>query len=242
MGDVHEQEGNSKLWLVTFTDVMALMLTFFVLLFSMSHPRTEVWSEMTAALQTEFNKFYGSTQLLGPVDGVNLDKIKYNQALDLRYLEALMQDTLSGNDILGTVSMETRDGRIMISLPQDLLFDAGQATVKPEGSKALYALAGVLSRIKNKIEVVGHTDPRPISGGEYGSNWELSLARAANVAVILKNVGYEKEITVRGMASGRYDDLQGVVDEDERLKISRRVDIVLMDHDGSRGKVFFDRE
>ena len=114
--------------------------------------------------------------------------------------------------------------------------------MRDEGRKALYALGGSLSRIKNKIEIVGHADPRAFStdSGTYMSNWELSLARAANVAAILDSVGYEKNVTIRGDSSGRYEDLYGVADDATRLELSRRVDIIVLDHDGDKQKVFFD--
>ena len=107
-------------------------------------------------------------------------------------------------------------------------------TVKSQANQALFTLAGALGRIKNRVEIVGHTDPRPVSGGQYPSNWELSLARATNVAAVLENVGYEQDVVVRGQASGRYDDLPDTVNAADRLDLSRRVDIVVMEDDGRR--------
>ncbi len=242
MGDVHGQEEGSALWLVTFTDVMALMLTFFVLLFSMSKTETTVWTEMTSALRTELGSFYGDLYNEGPLDEINLDRIKFNQALNLHYLKALMDEALVNSSYLQDVNILEQEDRLIVSLPQELLFDAGHAEVKEDGARALYTLGGALSRVKNKIEIVGHTDPRPLNNpeGDYKNNWELSMARAANVALILRKVGYGKDITMRGMASGRYEDLSSISNEQERLSLSRRVDIIIMDHDGRRAKVFFD--
>jgi len=86
--------------------------------------------------------------------------------------------------------------------------------------------------------VVGHTDPRPVRGGAFASNWELSLARAANVAAVLENVGYKRAITVRGHASARYYDLPETMSNQERLDLSRRVDVVVMEDDGKRLQLF----
>ncbi|MCB1556423.1 MAG: flagellar motor protein MotB [Alphaproteobacteria bacterium] len=241
MGDIHGQEGGSQLWLITFTDVMALMLTFFVLLFSMSQPQEENWSTFSAALSSEFNRFLGMEFEQGGMDEINLERLSYEQALDLNYLKALMETVLEGSDALGDVTMETRDGRLMMSLPEDLLFEPGQADVSTEGARAIYALGGALSRIKNQIEVVGHTDPRPPgTGAAYNTNWSLSLARAANVAVILTNVGYRKDIVVRGMAESRYDDLDEGLDPQERQRLSRRVDIVIMNHAARQSRLWGD--
>lgn len=243
LGDIHEQDKSSNVWLISFTDVMALMLTFFVLLFSMTEPAKQDWSEITSAMQSEFNKFYGAVANRGPQDSINIDKINFDQALNISYLGALMETVIGDSKFLEDVTLIPQPGQLVISLPRDLLFDSGDAAVKEDGSRALYALGGSLSRIQNKIEIMGHADPRPVdsTSGAFESNWDLSLARAANVAAILESVGYQNEITVRGHSSGLYEDLRDIVqNEDQRRDLARRVDIVVMDHDGSKQRVFLD--
>lgn len=244
MGDIHGQQASSSTWLVSFTDVMALMLTFFVLLFSMAEPETQNWSKITSAMQSEFNKFYGAPQYRGTQDAVNIDKIDFDQALNIGYLASLMETVLDNSKLMESITLTPQHGQLIISLPRDLLFDPGEANIKKEGTRALYALGGSLSRIRNKIEIAGHADPRPVSKeiGEFDSNWDLSMARAANVSALLENVGYEGDVTILGHSSGRYDDLKGIVEEGFRLELSRRVDIIVMDHDGSKQKVFSDIE
>ncbi|NQZ14952.1 MAG: flagellar motor protein MotB [Alphaproteobacteria bacterium] len=234
MGD----NGDSSVWLISFTDVMALMLTFFVLLFAMSHPKEEEWENFSETVQENFNKFQGRPVNRGAQDAVNIEKVNFSKALDLNYLRAIMEDLIEKEPSLKIVKLINQRGGLVVSLPQDVLFDTGKANVKPEASKALFIIAGSLSRIKNRVEVVGHTDPRPITSGRYDSNWHLSLARAANVAAVLENVGYENKVTVRGQAAGRYADIPASLGEIERLDLARRVDIVIMEDDGKRLKLF----
>lgn len=233
-GDFQKPEGNSKIWLTSFTDVVALMLTFFVLLFAMSQPSQEEWSEVSAALQNEFSTYYGPQGMSGPVEQLNLDRIDFDDALNIQYLRALLEAIIADNETLSGVRLFSRPGQLIVSLPQELLFAPGQSAVQRDGARALYALGGAMTRIKNKIEVTGHADPRPVGANNdrYKSNWELSFARAANVAGILNAVGYERSIDIRGMASGRYGDLHMIADEQTRLDLSRRVDIIIKDHDG----------
>lgn len=230
--------GTASTWLISFTDVMALMLTFFVLLFAMSSPDKAQWEKLAQTAQENFNRFQGRPLNRGAQDAINIDKVNFSRALDLNYLQAIVVNIIEQDDSLSRVSMMLNGDNLIISLPQDLLFDAGQAQVKEQGNKALFSLAGTLSRIKNRIEVVGHTDPRPVSGGKFPSNWELSLARAANVAAVLENVGYGRAITIRGHASARYYDLPVTLPNSERLDLSRRVDIVVMEDDGKRLQLF----
>lgn len=243
-GDMRPPEGNAFSWLLTFTDTMALMLTFFVLLFSMTTPEQKPWSEVTSALQSEFNKFYGAMNNRGPLDSLNIDRINFNQALNINYLAALLEATMQDSKFLEGVTLIPQRDSLIISLPRELLFEPGSATVTEEGSRALYALGGSLSKIRNAIEIAGHADPRPVENetGQFDSNWDLSMMRAANVAAILESVGYENKVAIRGHSSGRYEDLHGVVDEEQRLDLARRVDIIVRDDDGSKQKVFFDPE
>lgn len=235
MGD--EDSGGST-WLISFTDVMALMLTFFVLLFSMSNPKIEDWEKFTDTVQKNFNRFYGHIADRGPEDSVNIEKINFSQALNLNYLRALIQNLQNEEPSLQSAKLINNGNQLIISLPQSLLFNVGEVSVKSEANQSLFTLAGTLGRIKNRVEVVGHTDPQPTSGEEFKSNWELSLARAANVAAVLENVGYERPIIIRGQASGRYYDLSKDIPQNERLDLSRRVDIVVMEDDGKRMKLF----
>ena len=248
MGDVGGGDGNAFLWLTTFTDVMALMLTFFVLLFAMSEPEQKTFSEMTSALQQEFNRFYGAPLNAAPEESVNIARIDFDQALDIRYLQALIQSVVDRTpELKGQVLLIPQHDSLIISLPEQLLFNTGGATVKDDGGRVLFKLAGTLARIKNKINLVGHADPRAIDSAvaqagqtRFTSNWDLSLARAASVAAILDNVGYTYPVTIMGASSGRYDDIGTSLNEERRLGLSRRVDIVIMDYDWEKDRVVSD--
>jgi chemotaxis protein MotB len=237
-----EEDAKVAIWMITFTDVMGLMLTFFVMLFALSEPEEQTWAEASSALNSEFNRYQGQTFTPGPVEALNLDRIDFDRALDIPYLEGLMEVILSENPLLKDARIIKQPGELIISMPQDLLFDPADAEIKENGIRALYALGGSLTRIKNKIEIIGHADPRAMTGENprYSSNWELSLARAANVAGVLNSVGYERDIDIKGLSSGRYHDLQGIGDEEARLELARRVDIIIKNHDGRKSEVFFD--
>lgn len=233
------EEGQSvPLWLITFTDVMALMLTFFVLLYAMSAPKKEKWEEISAALSSQFNRQYNKPFNAGTQDTISIDRISLSRALDLNYLKSLVTDLLKEEGVKDA-HIEVQSRRLIISLPSNLLFDAGKAEVKLDGKKTLFSLGGVLSRIKNRIEIIGHTDPTPPSSdkSDYETNWDLSLARATAVAIVLKDVGYTHETVVRGFSSARYDELPENLKDEERKALARRVDIVIMEDDG-RKKTF----
>jgi chemotaxis protein MotB len=235
-GRISSQRRNSNAWLLSFTDVMALLLTFFVLLFAMSTPRSAEWEDVTSALHKELNRFYGQAANRGLDDHDSIDRIKFGGALNVGYLKTIIENAAEENEMLRPLELTMQGNSLMLSLPQHLLFEDGGAEVRPEGADVLYALGDVLSRFKNSIEILGHADPRVIQegGAIYGNNWELSLARSASVAGLLASVGYDRGVTIMGLSSGRYEDLESVsMTETERMKISRRVDILIRDHDGN---------
>lgn len=229
-----DSETQVPLWLITFTDVMALMLTFFVLLYAMSVPEEDKWDEISTALSNEFSEIERMPYVPGTQDVIRIDKVNTSKALNLNYLNALVSDVIKKEEIAGVI-ITSNKRRLVISLPSALLFDSGSVDVKLEGKKALFSIGGVLERIKNRVEVIGHTDPSAISGngGGYGTNWELSLARAMSVAASLHEVGYSKETVVRGLSSGRYNELPDTLPQDERYALSRRVDIIIMQDSGN---------
>lgn len=222
------------LWLITFTDVMALLLTFFVLLYSMAQPDVEKWTAMMSNMTAEFSKYTSAEWQAGAQDTISIEKTDFSRALSLDYLRALLAEVIEKDPELGDVLIFQDRTRLILSLPSDLLFETGQAGVTDQGRDALFELGGVLARIRNKIEVVGHSDPRPLgNGARFSSNWDLSLARAASVAGVLTTVGYRRNITALGLSSALFEELPDELSDQRRLELARRVDILIRPDDGS---------
>jgi chemotaxis protein MotB len=86
----------------------------------------------------------------------------------------------------GDLAITLRDGRMVLRLSNDVLFDSGRAELKPAGKRALAEVAGVLRAIpRRQFQVAGHTDNEPIRFSPFRSNWELSTARALEVSAFL---------------------------------------------------------
>lgn len=235
-----DQPQSNYIWLVTFTDVMGLMLTFFVLMFAMSEPENKEYDKITSSLRAEMGRVYGTHSNPGTEENIDLGRVNFNRALDVRYLEELIRNTIAGHPELQDIQVIPQAGSVVLSLPQEMLFTPGQATIKEEGRKILYTLGGSLSRVRNRIEIDGHSGIAPLEGvqdSRYASNWELSLARAAQVASILENVGYQQTITIAGYAGGRYQDMDNIKDEAARAAMARRVDITILNHSGKADKI-----
>ncbi|GAB4371023.1 MAG: flagellar motor protein MotB [Kiloniellaceae bacterium] len=220
----------SQDWLLTFTDLSALMLTFFVLLFSMSTIRTAEWQNLVDALNPRLQSVQEIVVAL-PQSQKSAEAVERVPGTDLGYLAAVLAEQMGANPQLSQVRVSREgtagdDERLVISVPGDLLFAPGAIELGEAGGKAAFALGGVLRNLRNVIEVAGHADPQS-PGAAYPSNWELSLARAAVLSGMLSEVGYRGEILVRGYGDARYGSVDPALPEDERMALARRVDIIV---------------
>ncbi|MEM1033344.1 MAG: OmpA family protein [Myxococcota bacterium] len=126
----------------------------------------------------------------------------------------------------GDLAIVLRDGRMVLQLRNEVLFDPGRVDIKPAGKDALKEVATILTTLEQrKLQVAGHTDNVPISTGRFPSNWELSTARAVNVVKFLVEQGVAPgELSAAGY--GEYDPVASNDDRAGKAK-NRRIEIVL---------------
>ncbi len=118
--------------------------------------------------------------------------------------------------------------RMVVELPDNVLFDSGQAELKPEGAATLAEVASVLSSIEGRVfQIAGHTDNVPIRSRRFPSNWELSTARAVVVARYLIDTG---NMSADRISAAGYADTVPIEsnDTEEGRARNRRIEIVLM--------------
>ena len=214
-----------RAWMITFSDLISLLLAFFVLLFSMYSVKFDRWQSTVDSLSEALNPKRADAVAPFP-SPFNIGKVSQHRVIDLDYLATLLHQSLKTDALLSQSRIMRRGDRLIVALPGDLLFDPGRAVLSQQARDAVFTLGGVLRTLGNQIGVNGHSDPKPLTSPEYASNWELSLARAAAVANALRRSGYEKEILAYGFADSRYDELPRM-NEAQRQASARRVDIVL---------------
>ncbi len=222
----------STAWMVTFADMISLLLTFFVMLFSMSTVASEKWEEVVRTLEQNLNPGR-KTLHVEPTSAHDIRSVFKEEATDLVYLAAVLREQMGKNPTLSRSQVTEHDKYLLISLPGDILFDRGTANVTPKARQALFMLGGLLENLKNQIEVIGHTDPLPSQGQRFASNWELSLGRAVAVAGALRHFGYRKEIISYGQGDAKFKNLSLSLPEGRRYQVARRVDVVIRSSSGS---------
>ncbi len=219
-------KGQERAWMITFTDLVSLMLTFFVMLFAMSNVKVDKWDDMIDTLSRSLNPSKEKVETAVTAQ-YNISSIFRKRAINLDYLAAVLEEALSRDAALAETRVLRLEDRLVIALPGDLLFESGRAVLSEPARRALFNMGGILRNIDNQMVVNGHSDPSPPEGEEYASNWELSVARAIAVANAMRRAGYTEDIVARGYAHSRYFELPEM-DEEKRAALARRVDIVVL--------------
>lgn len=217
---------DQQIWMVTFTDLVGLLLAFFVMMFAMS-----------TLDQAQFQESYGGADSNRPLlpgaleETVRADRNAPRATVelghDLGYLGTLLREQIAREALLAGTIVRQDGSQIILSLPAQLLFAPNGAEPTAQGGQALFALVGLLRNLQNRIEVEGHADPKPPTVAAFVSNWELSLARATAVALSLEAAGYGQSVVIRGRAAARYAEIAETLAPAERDALARRVDIIV---------------
>jgi chemotaxis protein MotB len=127
----------------------------------------------------------------------------------------------------GELSVTIKNGRIVIELPDKILFDSGRAQLNHAGREALTQVASILTQFQDRrFQVEGHTDDRPIQSALYPSNWELSAARSLAVVHLLIETGMDPS----NISAAGFGEFQPKADNTspEGRQLNRRIEIVML--------------
>ncbi len=230
-------EEGAPLWTVTFGDMMSLLLTFFILLFSMSELKVEKFmlarhrcAKRSAARprsprRTRLRHHGGRAGRRHPT-GAAAGGSEIDEIVDayMTMITERLSEFVEGRGLEESITIE-RDGQgVYLRMETGALFASGSATLQPEGRAALVELAEVTSGISVRVLVSGHTDNEPVVGGPFPSNWELSAARAAGVARTLVEHGQDP-VRVRAESYGEYRPIADNDTPEGRAK-NRRVELM----------------
>jgi chemotaxis protein MotB len=127
----------------------------------------------------------------------------------------------------GKLQVKLIDGRMVLVLPTDVLFDSGSAKLSKDGTEAIRDVTTVLKTLRDKrFQVEGHTDNVPIKTAQYPSNWELSAARALGVVKAMTEAGMPPQ----ALSAAGYGEFHPAArnDSDAHKRENRRIEIVLV--------------
>lgn len=220
----HGEIENSERWLLTYADLITLLLGLFVILYAMGKIDAGKYAEMVAAMGDAFGK--NQLGILQGQKGMMQLAIPALQS-ERQTIEQEIRNALNGTSQKDLVSISQNERGITIHIMEELLFESARADLKAMSLLVLDSLATVLKRIPNDIRIEGHTDNVPISTIQFPSNWHLSVDRAVNTGYyIIQKHGLDAEkVSVVG-----YSEYQPLVPNTtpENQARNRRVDIVII--------------
>ncbi len=234
--ECEECKGGAPEWMCTFSDLVTLLMCFFVLMFAMSSTQQETFKEVVeslrSALGTQAVPEAGTREGL-VMHAVISPKKSENQQVDelggmiqkeMNDIVSKVKELVLFNKLGGLVSVSKSEDGVVITMSNMLLFPRGEAVLSPRGYDILKKVAYVLSRLAYHVKVKGFTDNIPIHSKQFPTNWELSAARACAVARLLIKQGVNPElISAEGYA--QYHPVATNDTEQGRAK-NRRVEIV----------------
>lgn len=237
--ETHEKD-NSERWLLTYSDLITLLMIFFVVMYAVSNVDAQKYKQLSQSLEGALNPagFGGSggsggagagsgdvtgdgsmdSQSDGDSDSIDPELIAAAEEIRKLIIEKNLQDR---------VSVKIHERGVVVGLMNTVLFDPGSTSIKQEAVPTLVAIGEIANGVHNYIRVEGNTDDVPMNTPQIPSNWELSVLRATEVLKLLigeSNVSPDK---ISAVGYGEYRPSVPNISAENRSK-NRKVDIVIL--------------
>lgn len=226
-------------WMVTFSDLICLMLTFFVMLLTMSSLDQKTLKDTFRYLQSphgevEYSGYGGNETFSDFIKKYSKKRdkiiISREQFDDLRQSFG-DSDEAAGNaknavkNISKLINLKEDERGLVLSFQENIFFEPGKTEIRKENYAFLDSIATVIASCSNDILIMGHTDDVPLQSGGYGSNWELSADRGL---VALDYFIRNKHLPQSRFYVGGYGSYRPMFPNDspENRALNRRVEII----------------
>jgi chemotaxis protein MotB len=233
-----EKKENSERWLLTYSDLITLLMIFFVTMYAMSNTDMAKYKALSESFSVALG---GGKEVLKTTNGVGnavtivepsqapavTDKPGTSEEDMLSSTKKELDQYFKENGLQTTVVTEINERGLIVSLFDAALFDSGDGSLKNDSKPTIIQIGKIVNKLSNLIKIEGHTDNVPINTSVFKSNWELSVTRATNVAELLIDSGSipPEKICITGY--GQFRPAADNSTEAGRAK-NRRVNIVVL--------------
>ncbi len=212
-------------WLLTYADMITLMLALFIILFSMSTISRVKVQNFARSVSGGFDNVWSINQ---PPDGGTSGSQMFSSSSNVPAIQRELQQYVEQNNLQSRLQVHLDHRGLVITLLSDKsYYDSGSAQLRPETMTILDNIAKFLKKTSNLIRVEGNTDNIPIDTSQYPTNWELSTARADHVVRYLYERDKIAPTRLSAAGYGEFHPRTANRSEGERQQ-NRRVDIVLL--------------
>jgi chemotaxis protein MotB len=241
-----EDNAHSERWMVSYADFMTLLFALFVVLFASSYHDRKTVQRVSSAVKNGFQEmgtFVGSDSIQGSTSSdmprlgsarsasengrAKESPITGSAGIDVAELHRKLTMALGKEIARQEIALRMTPEGFVISLHELGFFNSGEARLLPGAADKIKRIASVLMEYGLDMRVEGHSDNVPIHNAEFGSNWDLSTARASVVAMMLLN---ESGVDPRRLSIAGYGEYHPTATNDtpEGRKANRRVDLVVV--------------
>ena len=229
-----EEHASHERWLLTYADLITLLLALFMMLYAMSvldlrkyQAFQEAFTQGLGGDKTKANEIAPDKEPSAtPSASPAPETPKSLDQEDLKKLKVRLEKMLKDAGLQDEVQLQLEARGLVMNVVSGVLFPSGSATLTTRGEALLKSLETVFASFNNQLVVEGHTDPRPISSSVFPSNWELSTTRATAVLRSLLTDGIRD---TRLSAAGYADTRPRASNATEvGMARNRRVDIVVL--------------
>lgn len=247
-GGHDEGDGGQDRWLITYSDLITLLLIFFILMYTMSQVNAQKYSAVANSLSMVLTgQAMSVLDTQGPslIEGLsgkdtpqNQDSAEQAQLEEVKklvaeFIQAKDQEAEHGTTNNQAIRLSEhiivyeQERGLVISFKDALLFPSGSDQLTALARDIIAELGQTLVLLPNYIRVEGHTDDLPIKTNRFASNWELSVLRAATVVHVLSEAAHIPSERLAIIGYGQYRPL--VPNESDAYRaMNRRVDIVIL--------------
>ena len=199
-----EDKINPDRYLITYADLITLLLGLFVILYASSQVNEEKYKEFSNA----FSDFFkppgvkvlnnGNGMLGGQKNSIPEPIFPNTRNKTLQEIKNETENSMSKFIKEGLITIKSNPTGLTLTLSESLLFQSGKADIQSDGLIVLDSISNIIRGINKAITIDGHTDSHPIRTFRYESNWHLSSARALAVGYMLISKGLpEKDLSFR---------------------------------------------
>lgn len=231
----HEEHENHERWLVSYADFITLLFAFFVVMYSVSSVNEGKYRTVSDSIKAALHPIstppasslaFTLGQQRPTMMTPNLPGTK---EVAIKKIRELVKSVKPNSQFDFMQLHEKLNGDIVITIPDQVLFNSGEAAVRPEALPFLQGLSQAMIELNRHVRVEGHTDNVPIRTSLFPSNWELSATRAVIVVRVLSEL---YSVPAEHLAALGYADSRPLTENltpEQRAK-NRRVEVVILEH------------
>jgi chemotaxis protein MotB len=224
---IEDQENHDR-WLLTYSDLITLLLAFFIMMYTLSKQDAQKYQEVSAHLRAIFS---GGTGILGnrtapSSRGTAMLPPEASNGEIMKQLEEGIRSVALPAEMERNFNILLDDRGIVVRALDQAFFSEGKADLQDKAKRAIDKIIPILKQANRDVRIEGHTDNVPISTAEFKSNWELSVRRATEVVRYVTEKGSFPPEMISAAGYAEFRPLVSNVSPENRSK-NRRIEIII---------------